>query len=146
MDSSVEHLRNSLGWRKLEAECYCALVRYGEMKASHVADHIDARTEKVYQPLKKLESMDYVVITDSGPKRYKAQNPTFVIRQEREQFQSDTGAVLEDLQEGWERTQEGNQSTDDHAWVASGTDGMKIETEKLISQARESIAGFDTPT
>jgi len=144
MSSAEDYLRNTLNWRKLEAQCYCALVRYGEMKASTVASHTSTRPEKVYQPLNNLVSNGYAILTNSNPKTFKAQNPTYVVGEEREEFERHADVILQDLQEGWERTLEGVPETGDHARVASGKDGMKTEQGRIISNAEESIWAFDT--
>lgn len=133
-----------IGWRKLEAQCYCALVEFGELTASQIAAHIDARQEKVYQPLKLLNSKGYVLIQDENPQRYKAQNPRFVIRQEREEFRSDTDGIQQELQEAWEMAADGMPETTEHAWVLSGKEGMKTEQARLFEEAEDRIVGYDS--
>ena len=125
--TSMLQSRNALremGWSKLEADCYCALVEYGEMTASDIAAHINARQEKVYQPLKRLESKGYVLIKEENPQRYRAQNPRFVIGEERDSFRSDTDNILKELQEAWETAEEGMTRAGEYAWVLSGKEGM----------------------
>jgi sugar-specific transcriptional regulator TrmB len=119
-------------------------VRYGELSASDIAAHIDSRQEKVYQPLRQLESQGYVLIQEENPQIYKAQNPRFVIEQEREEFRSDTDGILQDLEEAWEMAEEGLTRVDDHAWLLSGKNGMNTEQSNLFSEADESVIGFDS--
>ncbi|QIO25565.1 TrmB family transcriptional regulator [Haloarcula sp. JP-L23] len=133
-----------IGWRKLEAQCYCALVEFGELTASEIAAHINARQEKVYQPLKLLNSKGYVLIQDENPQRYRAQNPRFVIRQERNNFRDDTNEIQRELQEAWEMAAEGIPETTEHAWVLSGKEGMRTEQARLFEDAEDRIVGYDS--
>jgi sugar-specific transcriptional regulator TrmB len=133
-----------IGWKKLESQCYCALVEFGEMTASEVAAHINARPEKVYQPLNLLESNGYVLTQGENPRHYKAQNPRFVIQQERNEFRDDTGQIQQSLQEAWEMAAEGLPETTEHAWVLSGKEGMKTEQARLFEEAENKIVGYDT--
>lgn len=143
MPGPEDELRE-IGWKKLEAQCYCALVEFGEMTASQIAAHIGARQEKVYQPLRLLESKGYVLIQDENPQRYRGQNPRFVIQQERNEFKTDTDEIQRGLQEAWEMASEGMPKTSEHAWVLSGKDGMKTEQARLFEEAEHRIIGYDS--
>lgn len=132
-----------LGWGKTKAACYCALVEYGEMKASEIAGHTDTRQEKVYNPLKRLDNEGYIIVVDTNPKRYEAQNPKFVIDQERQKFSEDTDEILEDLEEAWARSREGMSSTSEYAHVLSGSGGLRTARSEVISDASDSLHIFD---
>lgn len=133
-----------LGWGKSKASCYCALVQYGEMKASEIANHTGLRQEKVYNPLSRLENEGYVYLTGSNPKRYKAQNPRYVMDQEKEKFKEDTNQILEDLEEAWARSEEGIPTTGDHARVLSGKGGMRTGKSEIIEKATDSLDIIDS--
>jgi sugar-specific transcriptional regulator TrmB len=112
------------------------------MKASQVASEADISQSKIYQPLKDLEEKGYVRLVDSNPKIYSAQNPRFVIKQERQAFEETSQQILEQLQEAWEIQEElGND--DEAAWVTRGREGKHSELSRLINEAEESIKGFD---
>ena len=139
-----EDALREIGWKKIEAECYCALVEYGEMTASEIAAHIRARQEKVYQPLKLLQSQGYVLIQDENPQRYRAQNPRYVISEEREGFQTDTDEILQNLQEAWEMVEEEMPQASENAWVSTGKEGMKTEQARIVEQSEKNLIAFDT--
>lgn len=133
-----------LGWSKQEAACYHALVKFGSMKASQIADRIDSQPAKVYQPLNRLHDEGYVKIRDENPQIYMAQNPRFVIEKEQEQFEEKTDDVLAKLEEAWEIQFERGPDSDVPAQVLSGRDGMNTELQSVVEEAEDSILGFDT--
>lgn len=128
-----------LGWGKAKASCYCALVQYGEMKASEIANHAELRQEKVYNPLTRLKNQGYVFLTDSNPQQYKAQNPRFVIQEERQQFEADTDSILEGLEEAWARSSEGITPIGEFAHVLSGKSGFRTGRSEIIDEANKSL-------
>lgn len=141
--SQTRDALRELGWGKTRASCYCALVQYGEMKASEISKHTGLRQEKVYNPLSRLENEGYVVLTDFDPKHYRAQNPRYVIEQERAKFEEETDEILEGLEEAWARSEDGIPSTGDHAHVLSGKGGMRTGRSEIIEGATDSLYVFD---
>jgi len=133
-----------IGWNQYESACYHALVKFGEMKASQVADRIETQPAKVYQPLNSLHGEGYVKVRGENPKRYIAQNPRYVIKKERERFESESNEILESLEEAWEVQIERGPTADESAWILSGRDGMNTELVDAIENAEESIFGLDT--
>lgn len=141
----MEQLKDALkefGWTSYQARCYIALVNYGDMKASQIASEAGINKSKIYQPLSELEEKSYVRIVDNNPKIYSAQNPQYVIEQEREKFRDTTQQVLGDLQEAWE-IQNDLSDEDNAAWVTRGRQGKQSELSQLIDKAEKSIKGFD---
>jgi len=137
--SETRDALRELGWGKAKASCYCALVQYGEMKASEIANHAELRQEKVYNPLTRLKNQGYVVLTDDSPQHYKAQNPRFVIEEERQQFETETDSILEGLEEAWARSSEGITAIGDFAHVLSGKGGFRTGRSEIVDRASESL-------
>lgn len=141
--TQVRDALRDLGWGKTKAACYCALAEYGSMKASEIAAHIDTRQEKVYNPLKRLDSEGYVLTWNENPTQYEAQNPRYVIDEERRRFEDDTDVILEGLEEAWARSQQGLTRTEEFARVLSGVEGMRTSKSRIIDEANETLALFD---
>lgn len=133
-----------LGWNKPKASCYCALVQFGEMKVSKIAEHTGLQPEKVYAPANRLVNEGYAVLAQTDPKRYRAQNPRYVIDQEREQFVEDTDKILSGLEEAWVRSEEGIPTTGDYARILSGRDGMRTSRSRIIDEASDSLYIHDS--
>lgn len=141
MNGAEEVLRD-IGWGKNEAACYCALVEYGEMKASDISTIVDISSSKVYPEMQKLVNRGYV--REKGePKRYAAQNPRYVIREEQADFNDQLSEVEQELQEAWEIQEDSSPPSEDHAWVLSGRKGMNTQLARLIDLAEDSVYGFD---
>jgi sugar-specific transcriptional regulator TrmB len=141
MKQLKEALR-SFGWSSYEASCYAALVKFGSLKASRIASETEISKSKVYQPLNDLEDQGYVRLVDNDPKVYEAQNPQYVMKQERREFQESSQQVLEKLQEAWEIQSELNDN-DHSAWVARGQRGKNMELNNALEGVEESVCGFD---
>lgn len=141
----MEQLTSALqqfGWSKYEANCYAALVRYGSMKASRIATETGINQSKIYQPLQSLEEQGYVRIIDENPKIYAAQNPQYVVEEERETFHKNSQDILGNLQEAWEIGEE-LRGTDESAWVSRGRQGKRQEAKKAIEAAENEVLIYD---
>lgn len=140
--NGAEEVLREIGWGKNEAACYCALVEYGELKASDISTIVDIPSSKVYPEMQKLVNRGYV--RERGdPKKYAAQNPRYVIREERAEFNDHLGEVEQELQEAWEIQEDASPPSETHAWVLSGRQGMNSQLGRLIDLADESISAFD---
>lgn len=140
--NGAEEVLREIGWGKNEAACYCALVEYGELKASDISTIVDIPSSKVYSEMQKLVNRGYV--RERGdPKRYAAQNPRYVIREERAEFNDQLGEVEQELQEAWEIQEDSSPPSESHAWVLSGRQGMNSQLARLIDLAEGHLAGFD---
>jgi len=142
MDSANKVLQD-IGWGKNEAACYCALVEYGEMKASDIGTVVDLPSSKVYPAMQKLVNKGYARERDEDPKRYAAQNPRYVVRQERDDFNNQLGEIDQELQEAWEIQEESSPPSEDHAWILSGRGGMNTQLSRLVDMSDETLRGYD---
>lgn len=140
--NGAEEVLRGIGWGKNEAACYCALVEFGELKASDISTIVDLPSSKVYPEMQKLVNRGYV--RERGdPKRFAAQNPRYVIREERASFDEQIGEVERELQEAWEIQEESSPPSESHAWVLSGRQGMNTQLSRILDVAEETICGFD---
>lgn len=141
MDQLTSALKE-FGWSTYEAKCYTGLVKYGSMKASDLATETDINNSKIYQPLQKLEEKGYIRIIDDNPKVYAAQNPKYVVDEEKRNWEENSQQVLNKLQEAWEIQQELAEE-EESAWVVKGRKGQRHEAKKAVEAAEESVWAFD---
>jgi len=112
------------------------------MKAKQIARETDINRSKIYEPLGILEEKGYVKIVDQNPQIYAAQNPQFVIKEERRAWEENSQEVRAQLQEAWEVNQE-YEARSDSAWVTRGRSGRRQEIDKAINSAEDSIKFYD---
>ncbi len=141
MDKLTEEL-GEFGWSPNQARCYVALVEQGQMKARQIARETGISRSKIYEPLGILEEKGYVRIVDQNPQIYAAQNPQFVIKEERQSWEENSQKVQTQLQEAWEVNQE-HETRSDSAWVTRGKPGRRQEIDKAVSDAENSICFYD---
>lgn len=141
MDRLTDEL-GEFGWSPNESRCYVALVEQGSMKAKQVARETGISRSKIYEPLGILEEKGYVRIVDQNPQIYAAQNPQFVIKEERRSWEENSQQVQTKLQEAWEVNQE-YKTRDESAWVTRGRPGRRQEIDKAVSEAEGSLWLYD---
>lgn len=141
MDRLTDEL-GEFGWSPNEARCYVALVEQGSMKAKQVARETGISRSKIYEPLGILEEKGYVRIIDQNPQIYAAQNPQFVIEEERRSWEENSQQIQTKLQEAWEVNQE-YKTRSDSAWVTKGRSGRRQEIDKAVSNIEKSIWLYD---
>ncbi|MBS3815631.1 MAG: hypothetical protein KGY45_03605 [Hadesarchaea archaeon] len=141
MNRLVDLLKET-GWTTREAKCYCKLVELGPKKASEIAQEINIRKAKVYEPLNKLEERGYVKIRDEKPKLYMAQNPRFVIQIENENMRKRSKEILKGLEEVWE-IQEETSGEEDNTAILRKRSGKETELLNMIEETEETLVGAE---
>lgn len=141
-----------LGLNKYEAKAYLALVSSGISSAGKLAEKSEIPRAKVYEVLKSLEKMGFVVSNNTRPSKFKAVPIEEVVKRlhykekndcekritEITEIQGEFMGHLEEL-----KIPEGNE-VEDMVWILRGRENIYSAIDGLIEGSNKKIIGATT--
>jgi sugar-specific transcriptional regulator TrmB len=137
VDDAVELLQ-TLGLKEYEAKCFVALARIDAATARDVSDLSEVPRTRVYDAVDALEDAGLVARQHSNPQRFRA----VPVAEAAETLRDEYDARIDDLRAALDDLPAVQQDDDDAAhevWTLSGATAVENRTERLVSDARETL-------
>lgn len=141
MYSLIDSLRN-LGLTEYEAKVFVALTRHGSGTATDLHMFSGIPRPAVYGVLKKLAERGLIEVQHTKPMRYKCMSPEEAIEKIKKDFEQETEAALEKLEEIY--TSEENVLQEEVVWTINGLKNVTDRIIQVICGARSEII-VETP-
>lgn len=138
VDDAVELLQ-ALGLKEYEAKCFVALSRIDAATARDVSDLSEVPRTRVYDAVDALEDAGLVARQHSNPQRFRA----VPVAEAAEILRGEYDARIDDLRDALDSLPDAQRDGDDAApevWTLSGGRTVQNRTERLVADARETLA------
>ena len=141
-DSPVDDavgLLQTLGLKEYEAKCFVALSRVDAATARDVSDLSEVPRTRVYDAVDALEDAGLVARQHSNPQRFRAvpvAEAAETLRDEYDARIDDLRAVLDSLS----AAERDGDDTGPEVWTLTGDDAVENRTERLVADARDTLA------
>ncbi|MDW5563805.1 MAG: helix-turn-helix domain-containing protein [Methanomassiliicoccus sp.] len=134
-DKLISNLR-MLGLTDYGARAYLALITYGPLGASAVAEASTVPRSKVYDVLRRLVREEWVTTTGTRPMRYAACDPRKVMGSRRERMIDELDSTAAELRTRYDGVVE---KEPPNAWMVRGSQNIAARVREILGRAREEV-------